>query len=95
MIVTINGRSIEVPNSVPETEREAWAMNRLRQINKGETWRGLGDVVAAATSAIGIKPCGKCQKRREALNRLVPFSNENPPPAGQLPAATDGGEKND
>lgn len=34
---------------------------------------GLGDVVAAATKAIGIKPCGGCQRRREALNKLVPF----------------------
>ena len=46
-------------------------------------WRGLGDVVAAATKAVGIKPCGGCQKRREALNRAVPFrsSAENPPDA--------------
>jgi hypothetical protein len=34
---------------------------------------GLGDVVAAATKAIGIKPCGGCQRRREALNKLMPF----------------------
>ncbi len=34
---------------------------------------GLGDVVAAATKAIGMKPCGGCQRRREALNKLVPF----------------------
>jgi hypothetical protein len=38
---------------------------------------GLGDVVAAATKAIGIKPCGGCQRRREALNKLVPFG-DNP-----------------
>lgn len=38
---------------------------------------GLGDVVAAATKAIGIKPCGGCQQRREALNRIVPFG-DNP-----------------
>ena len=61
----------------------------------GKRFRGLGDVIAAGTSAVGIPTCRGCQKRREALNRLVPFSNENPPPAGQLPAATDGGEKND
>lgn len=36
-------------------------------------WRGLGDVIASATKAVGIKPCGGCQKRREALNRAVPF----------------------
>jgi hypothetical protein len=38
---------------------------------------GLGDVVAAATKAIGIRPCGGCQQRREALNKLVPFG-DNP-----------------
>jgi hypothetical protein len=36
--------------------------------------RGLGDVIARATSAVGIKPCGGCQKRREALNKLIPFN---------------------
>jgi len=38
---------------------------------------GLGDVVAAATKAIGIKPCGGCQQRREALNKMMPFG-DNP-----------------
>lgn len=36
---------------------------------------GLGDLIKAATSAVGIKPCGGCRKRAEALNaavRLVP-----------------------
>lgn len=36
--------------------------------------RGLGDVVAKMTSAVGIKPCGGCKKRQEALNKLVPFT---------------------
>lgn len=48
--------------------------------------RGLGDVVAAVTKATGIErvveavskktgiPCG-CKKRREALNKLVPFGS--------------------
>lgn len=35
--------------------------------------RGLGDVVAKATSAVGIKPCGGCKKRQEALNKMFPF----------------------
>jgi len=33
---------------------------------------GLGDAVAAATKAVGVKPCGGCQRRREALNRATP-----------------------
>jgi len=35
--------------------------------------RGLGDVVKAATSAVGITPCGSCQKRAEWLNRKFPL----------------------
>lgn len=31
----------------------------------------LGERVAAITKAVGIKPCGGCQKRREALNRAT------------------------
>jgi len=33
---------------------------------------GLGDVVAGATKAVGIKPCGGCAKRQAALNRATP-----------------------
>ena len=33
---------------------------------------GLGDVVAAATGAVGVKPCGGCKKRQQALNRATP-----------------------
>lgn len=36
--------------------------------------RGAGDLIAKAAKAVGIKPCGGCQRRREALNRLVPFT---------------------
>ena len=35
--------------------------------------RGLGDVVAKVTSAVGVKPCGKCKERQAKLNKLVPF----------------------
>jgi len=50
-------------------------------------WRGLGDVVETAAKATGVKAvvekvakatgrdCG-CNKRREALNKLVPFKKE-------------------
>lgn len=38
-----------------------------------EGWRGLGDVIASATKALGIKPCGGCKKRQNALNKAVPF----------------------
>jgi hypothetical protein len=35
--------------------------------------RGLGDVVARVTDALGIPKCGGCAKRQELLNTLVPF----------------------
>jgi len=35
---------------------------------------GLGDVLAAMTSAVGVKPCGGCQRRKEELNRRVRFN---------------------
>lgn len=41
--------------------------------------RGLGDVVSAVTKAVGIRECGGCAKRREALNKLVPFNGGEPP----------------
>lgn len=33
---------------------------------------GLGDAVAAATKAVGVKPCGGCAKRQAAMNRATP-----------------------
>jgi hypothetical protein len=39
---------------------------------------GLGDVVKRVTTAVGIKPCGGCQRRAEALNRLVTFQGRTP-----------------
>ena len=33
---------------------------------------GVGDVIAGATKAVGIKPCGSCQKRQAALNANTP-----------------------
>lgn len=32
---------------------------------------GLGDVVAGATGAVGIPPCGGCGRRRNWLNERV------------------------
>jgi hypothetical protein len=37
---------------------------------------GLGDVVARVTSAIGIKPCGGCGKRRKWLNEKFPLNRQ-------------------
>jgi hypothetical protein len=35
---------------------------------------GLGDVIKRATSTVGIRPCGGCQRRATALNRWFVFS---------------------
>jgi hypothetical protein len=34
---------------------------------------GLGDVIKRATSALGIRPCGGCERRAAQLNRRVIF----------------------
>lgn len=38
-----------------------------------ERIRGVGDVVAKVTKAVGIKPCAPCQKRRQWLNKYFPI----------------------
>ena len=35
--------------------------------------QGLGDVIAAVTSAVGIEPCLDCKERQFSLNRLFNF----------------------
>ena len=35
--------------------------------------QGLGDVIAAVTSAVGVEPCEGCEERRFGLNRLFNF----------------------
>ena len=35
---------------------------------------GLGDVIKRATSAVGFRPCGGCERRAAALNGWMVFS---------------------
>ena len=35
---------------------------------------GLGDVIKRATSTVGIRPCGSCERRAAALNRWLNFT---------------------
>ena len=35
---------------------------------------GLGDAIKRATSTVGIRPCGGCERRAAALNRWFVFS---------------------
>ena len=39
---------------------------------------GLGDVIKRTTYAVGIKPCGGCERRAAALNRWLAFSSQRP-----------------
>lgn len=34
---------------------------------------GLGDIVAAVTSAVGIEPCESCEERRKKMNDMFSF----------------------
>ena len=44
----------------------------LEFVGKSEVTPGIGDTVAAVTTAAGIKPCGGCKKRQAALNKATP-----------------------
>lgn len=42
-----------------------------------DTSVGLGDVIKRATSTVGVRPCGGCERRSAALNRLVTFTSRS------------------
>jgi hypothetical protein len=37
--------------------------------------KGIGDVIANVTDALGIPKCKNCEERQEKLNKLFPFKN--------------------
>jgi hypothetical protein len=39
---------------------------------------GLGEAIKRATSAVGIRPCGGCERRAAALNRWLVFLGRRP-----------------
>lgn len=41
---------------------------------------GLGDIIKRLTSAVGVKPCSKCEERRKKLNVLFPFGKRGQTP---------------
>ena len=59
--VTEQGERFELPEP---------AARKLTEQFLREHGRGLGDMVAAATSAVGIKPCSPCKRRQEILNQF-------------------------
>jgi hypothetical protein len=38
---------------------------------------GLGDTLKRVSAAIGIRPCGGCRRRAEALNRRAVFTGRS------------------
>jgi hypothetical protein len=59
-------------SSTAEVERQPHRV-RLPGFIKEEAI-GLGDVLKRTTYAMGLKPCGGCQKRAAVLNRWMSFS---------------------
>lgn len=51
---------------------DAFARTHAAHQSASQTHYGLGDLVAKATSAVGIKPCAPCQKRQAQLNGMFP-----------------------
>ncbi len=65
-----------MPNGAPDFEcpsGHAWGAAPEKPAPKPAPSRGLGDTIAKITSAVGIKPCGGCARRREKLNRIFPY----------------------
>lgn len=50
-----------------------------------ERSRGVGDTIARITKAVGIAPCGGCERRREALNRWLPYRQPETPRIEPVP----------
>ena len=61
--------------ALPETDSTNARIDRLCEWLLCPTVpsRGLGDTIAKVTTAIGIKPCGGCAKRRRILNERFPY----------------------
>jgi len=47
--------------------------NFIKGIKETSQSKGLGDTIAKATKAVGIKPCNACKKRQEKLNKIFPY----------------------
>ena len=51
---------------------DAFARTHAAHQSAAPTHYGLGDLVAKATGALGIKPCSPCEARRRAMNGAFP-----------------------
>jgi hypothetical protein len=46
---------------------------------------GLGDVIKRVTAAVGVRPCGGCERRAQSLNRRVVFTEARPSTSAPTP----------
>ena len=59
-------------NQTDKSERQPYRVRLPGFISDKDV--GLGDVIKRATSTVGIKPCGGCERRVAALNGWMVFS---------------------
>jgi hypothetical protein len=67
-------REKESGGGATESKRRKPNRVRLPGFVSEEAEVGLGDVVKRASATVGIRPCGGCERRAEALNRWMVFS---------------------
>ena len=65
-------RGKKTKNNQDETQRQVHRVRLPGFLIEEET--GLGDAIKRVTYAMGIKPCGGCEKRAAALNRFMRFT---------------------
>lgn len=58
------------PLSEPRVHQ--FAAEHREHVSAAPTYYGAGDVVARATKALGIESCTPCERRRMALNQMMP-----------------------
>ncbi len=66
-------RFSQIKRNVTEDELERH-QKAVAKANAKIKPKGLGDRLAKVTKAVGIKPCGGCEKRRDVLNKIFPYS---------------------
>tara|TARA_R100000458_G_C8277993_1_gene253813 strand:+ start:6243 stop:6656 length:414 start_codon:yes stop_codon:yes gene_type:complete len=87
VFTTINPDDLLQMNLAARSELAQIADSQFKEEQEAKS-RGLGDTIAKATKAVGIKPCGKCKKRQAKLNKMFPYkdgknsapSNDTDPP---------------
>jgi hypothetical protein len=62
----------EDPNRTNDTQLRPYRVRLPGFVTDEEI--GLGDAVKRVTYAMGIKPCGGCERRAAAMNRWMVFT---------------------